>query len=1092
MPVNVADLQARLSLDVAQFQRGLQTAQRDLKGFQGLVDAYGRQVTGTTVGQEAFQAAVEQTGRKFQITGREISQATRATRALAGSLASEVNPALGETISAISLAAMATKGFGIALTALSVGLAVVVTGAILFIRHIKQAEANQRAFNDAMRTGDAARLAGEFGKVNQELQELVELRTRLERMGGPTARTMLEGVAGMTEAQRARGERLGIRQQAAGLGQALIESEADVSRITGEQEADRLAFRRLEREVDLSIRLAEAGKALQELTVATKEFGETAVPTALDSTLALTSALGDFDLAAARANEATKDQIETLVNETIRLEEEARGAVDEWATLARTIEIEVGQGFTAGEQASRAMKNELAALRLELGGDARAADELRIAMDLFGRTLEELTSVERDQVDRLAAMKREMRDLVRLHDDVASVFSSVSQGIDRMVEGVLMGTQTMAEAFQNFFRNIAAQLASNIIRVLLRPVEEALTAMAVRLLNSQITVGGMTTTIGAALGQAAGPAGVVAGGAVGGQTGQMLTALGAVSSIAGGWSALSGTGTAAMQGITGGAAGLGAGLGIGGGVLSLAGMFIPGTAGRVVSGIGGAMSGAQLGMMIGSLAGPIGTVVGGILGAIVGGLFGSGFLGDLFGGGKKKRDIRGISQAEGIAAANSFIEAWNQVTTFSQALEALNRGYAPFPPRQWTIAASRSPERVAAAGGPQIRTGMLAAGFGQQWGFSLADLLDPEVLRTMEVIAGEHGAEQQQPQIAAGIVERIKALLAIVEDIKTVLHELTQEALVLRGVAPGETVAALRAQMAAFKMVLVDLVAGAQSMLDTARVELLTLTDPQAILRQAATVRQLIHERYEGEIALIRSVIDQVRQLAETWGALATGIGQQILGLQTGGFSTLQPAEAFGLTRGRFREAVTGFRAKPTIEAGAQVSTMATLWLQAASQIFARPSREFQTVFAEVLGALREVELEGLEQQADFESVIQELLGEGNTLESLIAQNTERMADALEGLRDDLRGIFEGMGFLPALQGGGTVLRTGAAIVHAGEEVIPAAERAGALVLEAGAVVVQGAANVEETARRVIVALERSMRQGRLRFAVQRAVRGRR
>ena len=51
MPVNVADLQARLTLDVAQFQRSLQTAQKDLKGFQGLVDAYGRELGGAAAGQ---------------------------------------------------------------------------------------------------------------------------------------------------------------------------------------------------------------------------------------------------------------------------------------------------------------------------------------------------------------------------------------------------------------------------------------------------------------------------------------------------------------------------------------------------------------------------------------------------------------------------------------------------------------------------------------------------------------------------------------------------------------------------------------------------------------------------------------------------------------------------------------------------------------------------------------------------------------------------------------------------------------------------------------------------------------------------------
>jgi len=60
------------------------------------------------------------------------------------------------------------EGYGLAITGLSLGLAAVVTGVTLFIRGIKEAEARQKAFNEAIRTGDVGRLAAQFQGLNEE------------------------------------------------------------------------------------------------------------------------------------------------------------------------------------------------------------------------------------------------------------------------------------------------------------------------------------------------------------------------------------------------------------------------------------------------------------------------------------------------------------------------------------------------------------------------------------------------------------------------------------------------------------------------------------------------------------------------------------------------------------------------------------------------------------------------------------------------------------------------------------------------------------------------------------------------------------
>ncbi|MEK7112449.1 MAG: hypothetical protein AAB875_03915, partial [Patescibacteria group bacterium] len=351
-----------------------------------------------------------------------------------------------------------------------------------------------------------------------------------------------------------------------------------------------------------------------------------------------------------------------------------------------------------------------------------------------------------------------------------------------------------------------------------------------------------------------------------------------------------------------------------------------------------------------------------------------------------------------------------------------------------------------------------------------------------------------------------------------------KEILEIRAGQASDMMSVFREQVAGFKAILTSLVTDAQAALDTARAELLTLMDPEKIGQQALKVRQLIIERYEGEIALIKKAVEEIRALAGAWSELTAGISRQILGLQTSNFSTMQPADVFALVQGKFRQAVTGFRATPTPEAGVEVSNLAGMFLEAASQLFDRPSPEFQTIFAEVIRGLQDVEAEGLQQQAEFESIVETLLGEGNTLDSLIAANTEAMADALEGLRDDLALIFGSLGMIPLAPGatpltfppssgasaaaaiaaggvsfpapgpslqeqllssaggfpgfqhGGRVTRTGLALVHEGEAVMPAGGQGG-IVVRFGDVYVAGGA---EGAKAFMQEVERRIKTGRL------------
>ena len=1127
---NIADLQARLSLDVTQFQRSLQNAQRDLKGFQGLVDAYGRELGGAAAGQERLTDAARKGGQQFQSTGQSIAQATRTTRALAGALISELNPALGTLVMNATAASRATQGLGAAVAVLSIGAAAVGVVLTLVIQKFREGAEAQRLFSQALTSGDIVLVERRLQGLREEMQKVLDTEEDLRKRGrflfGQIMELHVPGGGPRGVDVRGREVEALERQRRA------IEA-ADWENVLGGalgREADETAQAiRL-----LNAQIRDLGAAARDMTAhpIEAEFRATLRQAALEEMpggrgQAFAAALrrqaterrrvrfaapeqlfpgglqAEMGAEAISAGVSAEDQIriwkqeqEALAKGAEQLAESFRDAGVDFQAMGAEV-ISAGVSAEDSMLAWRLLNAELLAaqehvrqseigfevLRTELTQGAEAADLARAAFELFRRRLEELTPVEREQAEALARITRESRELVRLHDDVAQVFSSVGQAIDRMVQGVIMGTQTMAEAFQNFFRNVAAQLASNLIRSLLRPVEEALAAMATRLLTSQITVGGTTTTVGALLGGATGAAGVVGGQALGGQTGQMLTGLGAVASIASGASALSGTGAAGMQGIFGGAAGASAGLGVGGGVLSLAGMFVPGNAGKALSVAGSTMSGASLGMMLGSMAGPIGTVVGGIVGALAGlgaGLFGAG----VFGGGERKRDIRSLSVAEGMGGVGAFSQLVAESRSLHDLADAINRVGSLTPFMQLRIAAR--PAGVVGPGGVLQPPGQQES-FGPAdviRPFTAADLMNPAVLSTLFAASGEVGVINRNEALTAQLLARIQEITDQTDALTTAFRQLDQEILLLRaGTDAG--IEALRILAPIFKSQLAELVADAQRQLDQAHVELLTLTDPAEIAQQADRVHQLIRERYEGEITLLQRVVGQVQELASAWAQVTGVISQQIIGLQVGNFSTLQPADVLGLVQGKFRQAVTGFRAAPTPEAGAQVSGLAESVLQAASQLFTRPSPEFRAIFSDVLSGLGEVEAEGLQRQAEFETVVQDLLGEGNTLESLVAENTERMADALEGLREELRGVFQGLGLLPSFQAGGVVARTGLARVHAGEEVVPVGGHAGVTVQ----VTVNGAGDPEEVARRVVRAVERSVRTGRLGVVVADRVR---
>ncbi len=101
-----------------------------------------------------------------------LSEATRLTRNLAGSIASEVNPALGAMINSMTVTARTTSHFGISLSTALVGLTATTTALAIFISSSNEAAKRQAALNAAIQVMDFGGVSGQLHQVIRDLDAL--------------------------------------------------------------------------------------------------------------------------------------------------------------------------------------------------------------------------------------------------------------------------------------------------------------------------------------------------------------------------------------------------------------------------------------------------------------------------------------------------------------------------------------------------------------------------------------------------------------------------------------------------------------------------------------------------------------------------------------------------------------------------------------------------------------------------------------------------------------------------------------------------------------------------------------------------------
>jgi hypothetical protein len=128
-------------------------------------------------------------------------------------------------------------------------------------------------------------------------------------------------------------------------------------------------------------------------------------------------------------------------------------------------------------------------------------------------------------------------------------------------------------------------------------------------------------------------------------------------------------------------------------------------------------------------------------------------------------------------------------------------------------------------------------------------------------------------------------------------------------------------------------------------------TASDARVRALQDEAEFIQKTAETTRATLQVQID----LTKRWADVVSSVKSQLLGLQTGNLAPLNPRTEFGIAIDAFRRALAAFREDRTPETAKAVQDVATLALDKASDVMARPSPEYRAIYAEVTGGLEEI-----------------------------------------------------------------------------------------------------------------------------------------
>lgn len=753
----------------------------------------------------------------------------------------------------------------------------------------------------------------------------------------------------------------------------------------------------------------------------------------------------------------------------------------------------------AGRRFRETLEAQAEALRQESGWLQENAELVRQLAQEYEGWYSTADEVQRATERNATALKR-FAEVAPEKNWLVDVFDSATYAMDKMVEGVLLGTRTLKSAFRDLASSIVVDFARRVISDALAPVRAWLVGLASGTAPSAGAAtaaggglaGGMLSMAGG-LSPALGFAPIL-GSAASGLTGQssygvLGGALGMVGGAAGlarllGPAMMSGlpmgelmTNIGALLATPSGMAGIASLAGAG---LSMAGAM---TGNRALTIAGGALSGAGMGFMVGNFFAP---GIGGLIGAGVGAI-GGGLLSGLFGGSRNyQAERRAERQEQSGDIFNAILDDLERARTPAELQAVLAKPLGGS--RVGDVLSYMASYDKTMSNDLMWRKNPSASALLGSMGFAPAPYnteFGGRINSIQELIGVTGSGTGSKPEQG---IEAWSAMLKDLVDASAGLREfesaltafmrgLDMEIMMLNASTQGTA-----AQAVAMRQVIATSVASSQQALDAAHAALLTLADPADIAEQGEKIHALIQQRYQDELRLVQQFVGQLQALADTWRVVGAGIGDTVEALRLSALGPTSPRQAFGITQGAYISALTAFQGAPSPELAQAVLGAAQPYLMAAAGLFARPSAEYQTIFRSVIDSLAGVEQYAQDQADTLESQIADFLGEGVTLQSLIEQNTAAMAASLDGLRADLQLLLGGTGLLPE-----------AAVTTATPAMVAAGLGVGggsSVVLEAGAVVVNGAGEPEAVAEAVVKRVAAAARYGRLRYAVTPPTKG--
>jgi len=118
-------------------------------------------------------------------------------------------------------------------------------------------------------------------------------------------------------------------------------------------------------------------------------------------------------------------------------------------------------------------------------------DKAGATVDAVTQAMQRLAAAQRPMTKELQDQSNRLREMARLQAVIGGLFDSIGNAFAGTVQGLLQGTQTVSQAFQNMGRNIVTSLINTVIHQGIDQVKKALAVFLAELEKSGLIKAGL-------------------------------------------------------------------------------------------------------------------------------------------------------------------------------------------------------------------------------------------------------------------------------------------------------------------------------------------------------------------------------------------------------------------------------------------------------------------------------------------------------------------------------------------------------------------------------------------------------------------------